>query len=117
MSSLSIPSDFADDVPELTNLDTSSVCVVAMCVSLVMLASVFGFSAFPVTDDIPVVYEIISSGFVVVPFTISAAVTQHHLDKYQNASLPLGTGFLIHTSERYLELAVHKLYEENEKRR
>jgi len=41
---------------------------------LVILASAFGFSTFPVSADIPVVYEIISSGFV-VPFAISAAVT------------------------------------------
>jgi hypothetical protein len=41
MSSLSIPPDFADDVPELTNFDTSSVFVIAISLSssLAILAS------------------------------------------------------------------------------
>src|ERR671933_1021164 len=78
ISSLSIPPDFPDEVPELTNFDTSSVLFVAVAISLsssfVTPASVFGFSTFPFSADIPVVYEITSSGLV-VPFTISAAVT------------------------------------------
>jgi hypothetical protein len=77
ISSLSIPPDFADEVPELTNFDTSSVLFVVVAISLssslVILASVFGSSIFPFSADIPVVYEITSYGLV-VPFTISAAV-------------------------------------------
>src|SRR5919205_1784592 len=77
ISFLSMPPDFDDEVPELTNFDTSSVFVevdISLSSSLVILASVFGFSTFPLSADIPVVYEITSSGLV-VPFTISAAVT------------------------------------------
>src|SRR5919202_319217 len=77
ISSLSIPRNFDDEVPELTNFDTSSVLLVAsisLSSSLVILASVFGFNTFPLSADIPVVYEITSSGLV-VPFTMSAAVT------------------------------------------
>src|SRR5919205_1746971 len=79
ISSLSIPPDFADEVPELTNFDTSSVfddvvAAISLSSSFVTPASVFGFSAFPFSADIPVVYEITSSGLV-VPFTIFAAVT------------------------------------------
>src|SRR5919199_3046 len=77
ISSLSIPPDFDDEVPELTNFDTSSVLFlvdISLSSSLVILASVFGFNTFPLSADIPVVYEITSSGLV-VPFTISAAVT------------------------------------------
>ena len=78
ISSLSTPlPDFPDEVPELTNFDTSSVLFVVVAISLssslVILDSIFGLSTFPAAD-IPVVYEITSSGLV-VPFTISAAVT------------------------------------------
>jgi hypothetical protein len=53
---LSIPADFVDDVPDLTNLDTSSIFVViSLSRSLVILASVFGFNTFPVSADIHVV--------------------------------------------------------------
>src|ERR1051325_8548711 len=73
----SMPPDFDDEVPELTNFDTSPVLLVvdiSLSSSLVVLASVFGFNTFPLSADIPVVYEITSSGLV-VPFTMSAAVT------------------------------------------
>jgi hypothetical protein len=75
---LSTPADFVEDIPDLTNLDTSSAFVISLSKSLVILDSVFGFNTFPVSADIPVVYEIISSIFV-VPLAISAAVI-HHLD-------------------------------------